>query len=142
MLSIAFSSVFVDDQAKAADFYTRVLGFELCADVPLGDAHRWLTVRSSTTPGSVELVLEPNSNPVATTYQQGLKSQNIPCTSFATDDILAEVARLKGLGVVFTQEPTDIGPAILATFDDTCGNLVQIAQSKVPPPAAPQPPAA
>lgn len=142
MLSIAFSSVFVDDQTKAADFYTRVLGFELCADLPLGEGARWLTVRSSTAPGSVELVLEPNGNPVATTYQQGLKAQGIPCTSFATDDIQAEVARLKGLGVVFTQEPVDIGPAILATFDDTCGNLVQIAQSKPQPPAAPAPPAA
>lgn len=133
MLSIAFSSVFVDDQAKAQDFYTRVLGFELCADLPLGEGARWLTVRSSTAPGSVELVLEPNGNPTALTYQQALKSQSIPITSFATDDITAEVARLKGLGVVFTQEPTDIGPAILATFDDTCGNLIQIAQGKQPP---------
>lgn len=130
MLSIAFSSVFVDDQAKAADFYTRVLGFQLASDVPLGGEHRWLTVRSSTTPGSVELVLEPNSNPVATTYQQGLRAQGIPITSFATPDIQAEVGRLKALGVAFVQEPTDIGPAILATFDDTCGNLIQIAQHK------------
>lgn len=136
MLSIAFSSVFVDDQAKAADFYTRVLGFQLCADVPLGEGNRWLTVRSSTAPGSVELVLEPNNNPTAITYQQGLRAQGIPITSFATNDILAEVARLRAFGVVFTQEPTDIGPAILATFDDTCGNLLQIAQSKPQPPAA------
>jgi len=135
MLSIAFSSVFVDDQTKAADFYTRVLGFELCADLPLGQGTRWLTVRSSTTPGSVELVLEPNGNPVAVAYQQGLRAQGIASTSFATDDIIAEVARLKALGVVFAQEPTDIGPAILATFDDTCGNLIQIAQSKAQPPA-------
>ncbi|MBO9534945.1 MAG: VOC family protein [Solirubrobacteraceae bacterium] len=130
MLSISFSSVFVDDQAKAQDFYTRVLGFELCADLPLGEGARWLTVRSSTAPGSVELVLEPNGNPVATAYQQGLRAQGIPITSFATDDINAEVARLQSLGVVFTQAPTDIGPAILATFDDTCGNLIQIAQAK------------
>lgn len=136
MLSIAYSSVFVDDQAKAADFYTRVLGFQLAADIPLGGP-RWLTVRSSTAPGSVELVLEPNGNPVSLAYQQGLREQGIPITSFATDDIQAEVARLKGLGVVFVQEPTDIGPAYIARFDDTCGNVLQMSQAKPPaPPAA------
>lgn len=35
-MQIVVTSVFVDDQAKALDFYTRVLGFEKKADVPLG----------------------------------------------------------------------------------------------------------
>jgi hypothetical protein len=29
--------------------------------------------------------------------------------------------------VRFTQEPTEMGPVTLAVFDDTCGNLIQIA---------------
>ena len=32
------------------------------------------------------------------------------------------------LGVTFTQEPVEMGPVTTAVFDDTCGNLIQIAQ--------------
>jgi catechol 2,3-dioxygenase-like lactoylglutathione lyase family enzyme len=46
---IYVTSVFVDDQAKALDFYTRALGFTMKHDVPVGE-HRWLTVVSSETP--------------------------------------------------------------------------------------------
>jgi hypothetical protein len=39
----------------------------------------------------------------------------------------AEAARLRGPGVRFTQEPREMGPITTAVFDDTCGNLIQIA---------------
>ena len=42
----------------------------------------------------------------------------------------AEHARLTGQGVVFTQPPTDIGTAVIAVFDDTCGNLIQLVEVK------------
>jgi hypothetical protein len=41
-----------------------------------------------------------------------------------------EFERLRALGVGFTQEPAEMGPVITAVFDDTCGNLIQIAQTK------------
>ena len=129
MLRIVVTSVFVEDQAKALAFYTGVLGFVKKADVPLGEA-RWLTVVSAADPDGVELLLEPNGNEVAKAYQQGVKAQGIPATSFAVDDIQAEYERLVGLGVQFTQEPTSMGPVTTAVLDDTCGNLVQIAQMK------------
>ncbi len=129
MISIAFTSVFVDDQAKALAFYTDIVGFTLCADIPMGE-HRWLTVRSSEAPGAVELLLEPNVNPLASTFQAGLKAQGIPATAFSSTDVAADVERLKGLGVEITSEPKDIGPAIIAQFDDSCGNLIQLAQAK------------
>jgi predicted enzyme related to lactoylglutathione lyase len=31
---------------------------------------------------------------------------------------------------VFTQQPTDIGVAVVAVFDDTCGNLIQLISAK------------
>lgn len=127
MLRIVVTSVFVEDQAKALAFYTDVLGFVKRTDVPLGD-NRWLTVASAGEPDGVELLLEPNGNPVALTYQQGLKSQGIPATSFAVDDVGAEYDRLMALGVTFTQPPTQMGPVTTAVFDDTCGNLIQLAQ--------------
>ena len=57
-------------------------------------------------------------------------ADGIPFTSFAVDDVLAEFERLRGLGVRFTQEPVEMGPVTTAVFDDTCGNLLQIAARK------------
>jgi catechol 2,3-dioxygenase-like lactoylglutathione lyase family enzyme len=128
MLRIVVTSVFVEDQNKALSFYTDVLGFVKKTDVPLGEA-RWITVASAADPDGVELLLEPNGNEVARTYQEGLRAQGIPATSFAVDDLDAEFARLKGLGVAFTQEPTPMGPVSTAVLDDTCGNLIQLAQA-------------
>jgi catechol 2,3-dioxygenase-like lactoylglutathione lyase family enzyme len=122
------TSVFVEDQNKALSFYTDVLGFVKKTDIPLGEA-RWITVASAADPDGVELLLEPNGNPVAKAYQEGVKDQGIPVTSFAVEDVQAEYERLVGLGVQFTQGPTEMGPVKTAVFDDTCGNLIQIAQA-------------
>jgi catechol 2,3-dioxygenase-like lactoylglutathione lyase family enzyme len=127
MLRIVVTSVFVEDQNKALSFYADVLGFVRKTDIPLGEA-RWITVASAADPDGVELLLEPNGNPVAKTYQQGLKDKGIPATSFAVEDVQAEYERLAGLGVQFRQEPMEMGPVKTAVFDDTCGNLIQIAQ--------------
>jgi catechol 2,3-dioxygenase-like lactoylglutathione lyase family enzyme len=126
-IRIVVTSVFVEDQEKALEFYTGVLGFVKKTDVPLGDA-RWITVASATDPGGVELLLEPNGNEVARTYQRGIKEQGIPATSFAVDNVEAEYERLAKAGVTFTQEPAQMGPVTIAVFDDTCGNLIQLAQ--------------
>lgn len=127
MIKIAVTSVYVDDQSKALAFYTDLLGFEKKQDIPLGPA-RWLTVASPEGPEGVELLLEPNDNPVAREYQQGLRTAGIPATTFGTDDIQSEYARLRERGVVFTQEPTQAGPVTQAVLDDTCGNLIMLAQ--------------
>ncbi|MFC5908808.1 VOC family protein [Streptacidiphilus monticola] len=126
-MRINLSSVFVDDQEKALRFYTDVLGFEKKADVPLGE-HRWLTVVSPEAPDGTQLVLEPDAHPAVKPYVAALAEDGIPATSFAVDDVRAEYARLRALGVTFTQEPTDMGPVVTAVLDDTCGNLIQIAQ--------------
>jgi catechol 2,3-dioxygenase-like lactoylglutathione lyase family enzyme len=127
MLRIVLASIFVDDQEKALAFYTDVLGFEKKNDIPVG-RDRWLTVVSPADPDGVELLLEPNGNEVAQAYQQGLRAQGIPATSFGVDDLAAEHERLVGRGVEFIQPPTRTGPVTTAVFDDTCGNLVQMAQ--------------
>jgi predicted enzyme related to lactoylglutathione lyase len=54
-------------------------------------------------------------------------SDGIPYASFAVDNVGTEFERLRGLGVQFTQEPVEMGPVTTAVFDDTCGNLIQIA---------------
>ncbi|RSN56944.1 bleomycin resistance protein [Amycolatopsis sp. WAC 04182] len=129
MIRITITSVFVDDQAKALEFYTEKLGFIKKHDVPTGDA-RWLTVVSSADPDGVELLLEPDGHPAAKPFKKALTDDGIPFTQFAVDDVYAEVDRLKGLGVEFTQDAVDMGPVVTAVFDDTCGNLIQLATMK------------
>jgi catechol 2,3-dioxygenase-like lactoylglutathione lyase family enzyme len=124
---IHLTSVLVDDQEKALKFYTEILGFTKKTDVPLGE-HRWLTVVSPDGPDGVELLLEPDSHPAAGPFKAALVADGIPFTSFAVDDVRAEADRLRRLGVVFTQEPAEMGPVTTAVLDDTCGNLIQIAQ--------------
>jgi catechol 2,3-dioxygenase-like lactoylglutathione lyase family enzyme len=126
-MRIVVTSVLVDDQAKAHRFYTDVLGFVTKHDVPLGEA-RWLTVVSPDDPDGTELLLEPDSHPAAKPFKAALVEDGIPATSFGVDDVRAEYDRLRESGVQFTQEPTQMGPTTTAVFDDTCGNLIQIAQ--------------
>ena len=47
---------------------------------------------------------------------------------FETDDIVAEVQRMKANGVRFISEPTKGGPVTVATFVDPEGNYNQLAQ--------------
>jgi catechol 2,3-dioxygenase-like lactoylglutathione lyase family enzyme len=128
-MRIYVTSVFVDDQSKALDFYTHKLGFKLKHDVPLGK-YRWLTVVSPENPEGTELLLEPDEHPAVEPYKTALVEDGIPVTSFQVDDIDAEYDRLRSLGVSFTREPVDAGPVRTAVLDDTCGNLIQLVQIK------------
>ncbi|MCB0907851.1 MAG: VOC family protein [Nocardioidaceae bacterium] len=122
-------SIFVDDQQRAADFYADLLGFHVTADVPMGE-HRWLTVRLGDSPDSTEVSLEPKGHPAVAPFTDALAADGIPFCVLGVDDIQSEYERLTGAGVTFTQPPTDVGPVVIAVFDDTCGNLLQLAQFK------------
>lgn len=126
-MKINVTSVFVDDQRRALEFYTEVLGFEKRTEIPLGEAS-WLTVGSPEQPEGPELSLEPSDHPAVRPFKESLVEDGIPFTSFAVEDVHAECKRLKDKGVVFTQEPLEMGPVVTAVFDDTCGNLIQIAE--------------
>jgi catechol 2,3-dioxygenase-like lactoylglutathione lyase family enzyme len=125
-MRIHLTSVLVDDQDRALRFYTQVLGFIKKTEIPLGE-HRWLTVVSPNDPNGVELVLEPDEHPAVKPFKDALVADGIPFTSFAVDDVNDEFERLQELGVKFTQNPVEMGPVTTAVFDDTCGNLIQIA---------------
>jgi catechol 2,3-dioxygenase-like lactoylglutathione lyase family enzyme len=129
-MKIWITSVMVDDQAKAERFYTETLGFMKKRDVPLSENARWLTVVGKNEPDSTELLLEPDGHPAAQQFKAAMVEDGIPLASFAVDDVEAEHKRLSKAGVRFTQEPADFGTVITAVFDDTCGNLIQIAQLK------------
>lgn len=127
MMKIIITSIFVEDQEKALEFYTNTLGFVKKHDVPSG-AHRWLTLVSSGEENGTELLLEPNVHPAAKEYQQKLFADGIPVTMFGVSDIEKEYNDLAEKGVAFTMKPTKMGDITIAVFDDTCGNLIQMIQ--------------
>jgi catechol 2,3-dioxygenase-like lactoylglutathione lyase family enzyme len=136
MLKVDLTSILVDDQEKAHDFYTSKLGFQTKVDIPTGGA-RWLTVVSPGDPEGTQLLLEPDGNPAiqiegepaARVFKSTLYDAGIPFTSLSSDDIRADFERLSNLGVLFTMEPTEMGNVTIAVFDDTCGNLIQLHQA-------------
>ena len=128
-MRITLTSVYVNDQRAALAFYTEVLGFTVRHAVPIGE-NFWITVVSPDDPDGPELLLEPADHPAVKPYRDALVEDGIPLAQFAVDDVEAEFDRLTAVGVSFTQPPTDIGPALVAVFDDTCGNLIQMIAPK------------
>jgi catechol 2,3-dioxygenase-like lactoylglutathione lyase family enzyme len=126
-VKLYLSSIFVDDQAKALELYTNVLGFEKKRDLPLGH-HRWLTLTTKGEIDGMELLLEPDEHPAAKAFKSAIKADGIPVASFLVDDLDAQFGRLEAAGVAFVQPPMDAGPVRMAVIDDTCGNLVQLVQ--------------
>jgi len=127
-MQIRLASIMVENQDDALRFYTTILGFVKNKDIPMGPTFRWLTVSAPEGAEGVELVLEPMAFPPPQVFQKALFAAGIPATSFITNDIQSEYNRLKALGVTFRGEPKNIGPIIAVLFEDTCGNLINLAQ--------------
>jgi predicted enzyme related to lactoylglutathione lyase len=128
-MKIKMTSVYVDDQAKALNFYTDVLGFVKKSDFSNGP-YRWLTVASPEEPDGTELQLALNDNPAAKAYQQAIFQQNQPAAMFFTDDVKGDYERIKGRGAEFTMPPTDVTGSTIAMLNDTCGNFIQLTELK------------
>lgn len=127
-LNIRLTTIYVDDQEKALRFYTDVLGFAKKDDYS-NDGYRWVTVTSAADPDSIELLLALDSDPAAKALQEAQFAQRHPAIMFYTADVKAAYERLQAAGATFTTPPTDVGyGSIIATLDDTCGNLVQLTQ--------------
>ena len=126
-MKIKLTSVYVDDQQKALNFYTDVLGFAKKADFSNGP-YRWLTVGSSEEPDGTQLQLALNSNPAAKAYQQAMFEQGQPAAMFYTDDVKSDYERMKSRGAEFSMAPAQVPGATIAKLNDTCGNLIQITQ--------------
>lgn len=126
-MRIKQTSIYVNDQAKALDFYTRTLGFVKKLDITAGN-YRWLTVVAPDDQEGTQLVLSPNENPTTKSYQEGIFKQGMPASMFFVDDLHKEVLRLKKAGVSFTMEPTKVTGSTIAMLNDTCGNLIQLTQ--------------
>ncbi len=125
---IRLATVYVDDQDRAKDFYTRKLGFQLDQDVAYGPGARWLTVVSPQEAHGTRLLLNTAVGPAAE-FQRAVYAAGKPAIAFATDDCRAECERLVARGVTLRTEPA-VMPygGTDATLDDTCGNIICIHQ--------------
>ncbi len=126
-MDVIVTSLFVEDQDRALDFYTNTLGFVKKHDEPVGE-YRWIALVSPRNQEGTELLLEPNNHPASREYQEKIYSEGIPATMFGVDDIEEEYERLRDKGVKFSMEPTEAGEMTIAIFDDTCGNLIQLIE--------------
>ena len=126
-MKIKLMTVYVDDQDKALRFYTAVLGFAKKTDFSQGP-YRWLTLASTEEPDGAELQLERNDNPAAKAFQQASFQQGQRAAMFYTDDVQRDYERMKAAGAEFTMPPTKVTGSTIALVNDTCGNLIQIAQ--------------
>jgi predicted enzyme related to lactoylglutathione lyase len=124
-MKIGLTGIYVDDQEKALQFYTQVLGLVKKNDVSQGP-YRWLTVASAEQPDGIELLLEANNDPAARAYQQALFDRGERAIMFYVDDVQAEFDRLTAAGAEFTQPPTKVTGSTIAILNDTVGNLVQL----------------
>lgn len=127
MIRVKLTSIMVNDQDRARRFYTETLGFSIKHDIPLGGAS-WLTVVAPDAVDGVELLLEPTGHPASVPFQQALYREGVPLTQLYTEDLRAEHRRLTELGVVFRSEPQQMGPVLVADFDDTCGNYIRLVE--------------
>jgi predicted enzyme related to lactoylglutathione lyase len=125
-MKIALTSVFVDDPNKAFKFYTEVLGFIGRLYIPEAQL---AIVASPEEPNGTALLLEPNADLDAKTFQEGIYQAELPVIVFGAKDIQKEYERMKNLGVVFRKEPTKTHHGTEAVFEDTCGNLIQLFQA-------------
>jgi predicted enzyme related to lactoylglutathione lyase len=64
----------------------------------------------------------------ARTFQEALRKSGIPLTQLAVPNVQETYERLTRQGVVFHAKPMEMGPTIIAMFDDTCGNVIQLIQ--------------
>jgi len=122
---IKLTSIHVNDQKQALQFYTDVLGFVKKADFTQGPV-RWLTVASREEPDGTELQLALNDDPAARAFQQAMFEKGQPAAMFYVDEVQREHDRMKPLGAEFTMPPTKVTGSTIAMLNDTCGNLIQI----------------
>ncbi|APR84305.1 Putative lyase [Minicystis rosea] len=130
---LSHTTIYVLDQERAKAFYTEKLGFEVRADITMGN-FRWLTVGPAKQP-DLELVLMPLAGfPMADEGMASLRalvqSGQLGIGVFATRDCRKTYAELVAKGVEFKSEPQDRPYGVEAMFVDDSGNLFSLTERK------------
>ena len=122
--SVFYTAVYVDDQERALDFYTNVLGFEQRVDNPTPDGPRFLTVG---VPGQdFQLVLWPGERGEGVPVQGHIPAS---CT-IEVDDCRTAVEELESGGVTFEMGVLEFPWGMVAPFRDPDGNRLQLREGR------------
>ena len=117
----------VRDQDRAKAFNVDVLGFDLVADESMGPGMRWVQVRPRGAATSITLV----------TWFESMSPGSTKGTVLETDDLDADLLRLRGLGVEIPGEVEAAPWGRYVTFDDPDGNGLVLQESTPQGMAAP-----
>lgn len=133
MCNLSHVNVWVRDRDEALAFYKK-LDFEVRDDVSLPELgnYRWLTVGPSGRP-DIAFALNvpgPPFDPAVNDSLNELMTKGVlGGYFFSTDDCQAAYEKLKGRGVEFEQEPTQVPYGIEVVFRDPSGNSYRIVQA-------------
>ena len=133
MKGVEVVGVYVRDQEEALAFYVDKLGFRVHTDAGNGD-YRWLTVQLPDQP-SFQLGLFVPGPPAldaatAQTVRAMVAKGAMPPLVLTVDDCRAAHARMRELGVEFTQEPVERYGTVDAGFRDPSGNGWKLIQAR------------
>ncbi|TQN33497.1 catechol 2,3-dioxygenase-like lactoylglutathione lyase family enzyme [Haloactinospora alba] len=120
MARLGLVTLVVDDYDTAVAYYTRVLGFELREDTPLGGGKRWVVVAL---PGSREAgVLLARAATPEQRARVGDQTGGRVALFLDTDDFWRDYHRMLAAGVVFEGPPRHESYGSVAVFRDPYGN--------------------
>ena len=116
---LAHVALVVRDYDEAIDYYTRVLGFTLIEDTPLGGGKRWVIV----SPGGdgASLLLAKASNDTQSS-RVGNQTGGRVFLFLHTDDFARDHAAMTAHGVTFVDGPRKETYGTVGVFEDVYGN--------------------
>jgi predicted enzyme related to lactoylglutathione lyase len=109
---IKFTSIPVQDQDRALEFYTKKLGLKVFTDQTMGDS-RWIELQVPRAETLIVLFKQPNHNPA-----------EMPAAVFVADNVQSTYEELKAKGVTFTQPPRKEPWGEHAILKDSEGNII------------------
>ena len=130
---VSKTTLYVKDQNESLRFYTEKLGFEVRADITMGD-FRWLTVGAKGQP-DFELILYPlqvndyslnEEDAKALTHL--LENGKLGGPVVFADDLQKTYEEMKAKGVEFVSPPTEQPWAKEAIFKDNNGTIFSLQQ--------------
>jgi catechol 2,3-dioxygenase-like lactoylglutathione lyase family enzyme len=130
---MSHATIWVLDQDRALEFYTKKLGFVLDTDADMGGGARWLTVSHPRQP-DLCLVLASPAPPMlaeedAKTIRALVAKGAMGACVMRTDDVKATFEELSAQGVEFVQEPEERPYGVEALFRDDSGNWFSLTEA-------------
>jgi catechol 2,3-dioxygenase-like lactoylglutathione lyase family enzyme len=136
--NISLVTIYCLDQDKARDFYVDVLGFEVRADVTMGEGFRWLAIGHPSQPELAATLMIPGpplDDEAADFYRRQLGKGQTGGLGLKVDDCRKTYEELSAKGVDFVQEPSDRPYGVEAVMRDVSGNWLVLVEPKAFSPA-------